>query len=190
MKKFSLFKILGVLGMFGLNVDGGDGGGGSDTPPADAPPQDDNSHRDVDIKDEDLKDGKDDKLKDLESKVKSLDEIVSKKQKEEAVNTAVANIKTDYPTFDESKIIDKLKEIQKTDPEKAAALNNPAGWELLHLKHFEPRSVDNDEFDSSRGSKNEPFDHDEALSKAKTGDTKALSALYENSISTSSKGTK
>lgn len=187
MKKFSLFKILGVLGMFGLNIDGGDGGGSSDVPPAGTPPQDDSSHRDVDIKDEDLKENSDDKLKDLESRVKSLDEIVSKKQKEEAVNTAVASIKTDYPTFDESKIIDKLKEIQKTDPAKAAALNNPAGWELLHLKHFESRKVDNDEFDSSRSSRNEPFDHDEALGKAKTGDTKALSALYENSISTSSK---
>ena len=187
MKKFSLFKILGVLGVFGLNVDGGDGGGGSDTPPADTPPQDDSSHRDLDIKDEDLKDDKDSKFKDLESKVKNLDEILTKKQQEDAVNTAVASIKIDYPSFDESKIIDKLKDIQKADPAKAASLNNPSGWELLHLKYFEPKTVDNDDFDSSRGSKNEPFDYDEALGKAKTGDTKALSALYENSISTSSK---
>lgn len=183
MRKFSLFKILGVLGMFGLSVDGGDGGGGGDNPPADAGKQ----LGDEDIKDDDVLDAKDDKYKDLESKVKTLDEIVSKEQKEKAVSTAIAGIKTDYPTFDESKIIDKLKEIQKTDPAKAAALNNPAGWELLHLKHFESRKVDNDEFDSSRSSRNEPFDHDEALGKAKTGDTKALSALYENSISTSSK---
>lgn len=183
MRKFSLFKILGVLGMFGLSVDGGDGGGGGDNPPADEGKQ----LGDEDIKDNDVLDDKDDKYKDLESKVKTLDEIISKEQKEKAVNTAVAGIKTDYPTFDESKIIDKLKEIQKTDSAKAAALNNPAGWELLHLKYFEPKNVDNDDFDGGRNNKKEPFDHDEALSKAKTGDTKALSALYENSISTSSK---
>lgn len=183
MRKFSLFKILGVLGMFGLSVDGGDGGGGDDNPPAEGG----NPLGDVEIKDDDILDGKDDKYKELESRVKNLDEIVSKKQKEEAVTTAIAGIKTDYPAFDESKIIDKLKEIQKTDPTKAAALNNPAGWELLHLKYFQPKYVVNDDFDSGRNNKNEPFDHDEALSKAKTGDTKALSALYENSISTSSK---
>ena len=185
MKKFNLFRILGVLGMFGLWIDGGDSAGsnsGSDDP---APPADNN--RDIDIKDEDLKDDNDSKFKDLESKVKNLDEILTKKQQEDAVNTAVASIKIDYPSFDESKIIDKLKDIQKADPAKAASLNNPSGWELLHLKYFEPKTVDNDDFDSSRGSKNEPFDYDEALGKAKTGDTKALSALYENSISTSSK---
>lgn len=183
MRKFSLFKILGVLGMFGLSVDGGDGGGGDDNPPAEGG----NPLGDEDIKDDDVLDAKDDKYKDLESKVKTLDEIISKEQKEKAVSTAVAGIKADYPTFDESKIIDKLKEIHKTDPEKAAALNNPAGWELLHLKHFEPKDVGNDDFDSGRKNKDTPFDHDEALSKAKTGDTKALSALYENSISTTSK---
>lgn len=183
MRKFSLFKILGVLGMFGLSVDGGDGGGGGDNSPADAGKQ----LGDEDIKDDDVLDAKDDKYKDLESKVKYLEDNFSKKEQEEAVNNAVANIKTDYPSFDENKIIDKLKEIQKTDPKKAAALNNPAGWELLHLKYFEPKDVGNDDFDSGRKNKDTPFDHDEALSKAQTGDTKALSALYENSISTTSK---
>lgn len=186
MKKNNLFRILGVLGIFGLSIDGDDDGGNLDNP-APAPAPTDNGSRDIDIKDEDLKDDKDSKFKDLESKVKNLDEMLTKKQQEDAVNTAVANIKTDYPSFDESKIIDKLKDIQKVDPAKAASLNNPSGWELLHLKYFEPKAVDNDDFDSSRGSKGEPFDHDEALGKAKTGDTKALSALYENSISTSSK---
>lgn len=183
MKKFSLFRILGALGMFGLSIDGGDGGGGGDNPPAG-----DNPLGDEDIKDNDVLDGdKDNKLKDLESKVKSLDEIVTKKQQEEAVNTAVSNIKKDYPTFDDKKILDKLNEINKTDPKRAEALNNPAGWELLHLKYFQPKDVDNDDFDGGRNNKNTPFDHDEAMGKAKTGDTKALSALYENSISTSSK---
>lgn len=187
MKKFSLFKILGVLGMFGLSVDGGDGGGGgSDTPPANTPPAD-NSHRDADISDDDLKENDDSKIKDLEEKLKNLDEIVSKDVQQKAVDNAVKNIKTDYPSFDETKIIDKLKEIQKTDPKRAESLNNPAGWELLHLKFFQTREVDNDDFDAGRNNKNEPFNYDEALVKAKTGDTKALSALYENSISTSSK---
>lgn len=55
---------------------------------------------------------------------------------QETIEREVNILIKEYPGFDLLKISNKLKEIKKGDQAKANKLNNPQGWELLHLKYF------------------------------------------------------
>lgn len=84
-------------------------------------------------------------LETLKNTVKTQGEFIQAQQNEKAVNEAVAKIKEKHADFDQSKVYDHLKELAKTDPERAQALNNPIGWENVwhDIKPVEPN---NDEF--------------------------------------------
>lgn len=99
---------------------------------------------------------------------------------ERAVYEANAALTKEYPDFDIAKITSKLKEIAKTDPDKASALNNPTGWENLHLRHFAKREEGGDPFDPGRKGADEPFDFDATQKAALGGDKRSLNKLFEN----------
>jgi len=69
---------------------------------------------------------------------------------ERAVNNAVADIKGRVSDFNLDAVHNHLKEIHKTDPARAEALNNPSGWELLYKAEIAPKSVSADAVNSGR----------------------------------------
>jgi hypothetical protein len=69
---------------------------------------------------------------------------------ERANTTAESDIKNRIPDFKISDVHSHLKEMYKTDPNKATALNNPAGWEMLWKAELAPRSVTPDAVNSGR----------------------------------------
>lgn len=170
-----LLKLLVSLGLFGNYAVDDDGAGSGD----------DKDIGDEDIGDEDDKGagGKeispgekhntDDILK-LQQEIKDskaeIDTLTKDKETRET-NTArdaiIAGIKQNHPEFDDSKIVERLKEIHKTDPAKAESLNNSAGWELLHIQEFAPKKVENDFFDLGRNGEYE--DRSEEMMKKVEG---------------------
>lgn len=69
---------------------------------------------------------------------------------EKAINAAVSDIKGRIGEFDLNKVHDHLKELNKSNPEQAAALNNPQGWELVWLRELAAKSVSADAVNSGR----------------------------------------
>lgn len=69
---------------------------------------------------------------------------------ERAVNNAVSDIKGRFGDFDLNAVHTHLKELHKSDPAKAEALNNPAGWELIWEAKLSPKSVTADAVNSGR----------------------------------------
>jgi len=51
--------------------------------------------------------------------------------REKAYNDTISAIKSEIPDFDANKVVSKLKEIHKKDPEKASKYNNEIGFKLL-----------------------------------------------------------
>ena len=101
-------------------------------------------------------------------------------QMERAISEANAQLTSEYPDFDLAKVTDKLKEIQKENPGLAKDLNNPTGWENLHLKYFRKTEAGADPFDPGRHRADEPFDFAETQKKALNGNKRAMTALFEN----------
>jgi len=52
-------------------------------------------------------------------------------ERQRAYNSTVEAIKSEIPDFDASKVVDRLKEIHKKDPQKAEAYNSEIGFKLL-----------------------------------------------------------
>lgn len=69
---------------------------------------------------------------------------------EKAVNAAVSDIQTRIADFDLGKVHDALKEMHKTNPSQAEAMNNPQGWELLHMRELAGKTVSADAVNSGR----------------------------------------
>ena len=69
---------------------------------------------------------------------------------EKAVTAATSDIQSRIPEFDLGKVHDFLKEMHKTNPAQAEAMNNPQGWELLHLREFAGKTVNADAVNGGR----------------------------------------
>ena len=112
-------------------------------------------------------------------KVEELAEFKREQDIKEAINSAVSSIKEGHPDFDIEQVASYLKDLNEKNPAKAEMLNNPAGWELIHLKHFakDAEGV----FDPGRGKADEPFEFEKVQKKALTGDKKAMAKLLANS---------
>ena len=114
-------------------------------------------------------------LKELEELKEFKDEITRK----QAIIDATNELKQEHPDFDLEKVTAKLKEIHKKNPQEAERLNNPTGWEVLHLKYFKSKSVEADPFDAGRGAR-ENFDFKKTQELALSGDKRALAALMRH----------
>lgn len=82
--------------------------------------------------------------------VASMHNTVTAIETERMVNSAVTDIKARNPDFDVDKVKNHLIELKKTDPEKAAALNNPQGWELLWMRDISEKDVGGDDVNHGR----------------------------------------
>lgn len=192
MKRFSIWVWLWSM-MFFMIVDDDGGGGGGDDDGVDFVIDDDPAPgtKDDETKKtpQDPPDKKEEKpaaapsTKLDEATQKELDELNQFKDealREKAIVQANNKLTAAYPDFDLTKVTAKLKEIHKEDPELAAELNNPTGWENLHLKYFRKTGVEGDPFDpGSKGAK-EPFDFEATQKKALGGDKRELTKLFDN----------
>jgi hypothetical protein len=86
-----------------------------------------------------------------ESRLERLERMADEIERAKAVDSLVDEIKTRHADFDGDKVRNYLVELNKTDRAKAESLNNPVGWELLHLQNFAAKDVQNDFFNHGRG---------------------------------------
>ncbi len=177
--KFNLYGLLEEM----TPAEGSNGGGsGGESNP---------ENKDIEINDDDLKGGnnkgsensKDDGLEDIKKELEDLREDKKNRDHENTINSIFHNLKKDYPDIDRSKVENKLKEIAKDNPDEAKRLNNPAGFELLHIKYFQTNDPGNDDFNPGREEK-EKFDFDETYDKFQKGDRKSVNKLLDNAVST------
>jgi hypothetical protein len=106
-------------------------------------------------------------LKALKAKVDEQDKFIQGQNSEKAIERAVTEIKTRHSDFDEKKVYEYLKELNEKEPDRAAALNNPIGWENVWYQ-IKPQTPVNDNF--YRGRNVAPVDRsDEVFSLVKSG---------------------
>ncbi len=137
--------------------DGGDNSGGA-TPPPSAPPAAAAQPDVVSISKEQFE---------------SIQQAVGEMATERAITKATEDIAARVPDFKLSEVHAHLKELHKTDPARAEALNNPAGWEMVWKAEIAPATVTPDpvnhgrRFDDSGSRK-------DLISKAQNGDASIL----------------
>jgi hypothetical protein len=106
-------------------------------------------------------------LKALKAKVDEQEKFIQGQNSEKAIERAVTEIKTRHSDFDEKKVYEYLKELNEKEPDRAAALNNPIGWENVWYQ-IKPQTPVNDNF--YRGRNVAPVDRsDEVLGLVKSG---------------------
>lgn len=169
-----MFKMLrlffGLMMLTKFAVEDAPGGGGSETGGADidnneVPPQTKPATTEEADANKDSVDPKE--IEELKQKLKDQEEFIQKQKNHEAVTEAVNDIKTRHSDFDDKKVYEYLKKLNETDPQKAAALNNPLGWENVWYQ-IRPTTPSNDRFTSGRNT--EPVDRDdEVFSLVKSG---------------------
>lgn len=106
-------------------------------------------------------------LKALKVKVDEQEKFIQGQNSEKAIERAVTEIKTRHSDFDEKKVYEYLKELNEKEPDRAAALNNPIGWENVWYQ-IKPQTPVNDNF--YRGRNVAPVDRsDEVFGLVKSG---------------------
>lgn len=143
MKRNFLFRLLFCF--FSIIDDDGGGGDGDapqatdnqNTDPSTAPQQQDAANTPPPAVNDN------DTVKINKSDFEYIKSIVEEKRNADSIAAADSAIKTHLPDFDLQKVGNHLKELAKTEPEKAAALNNPTGWMIVHnqLKSGNPAPV-------------------------------------------------
>ena len=114
--------------------DGGDNSGGA-TPPPSAPPAAAAQPDVVSISKEQFE---------------SIQQAVGEMATERAITKATEDIAARVPDFKLSEVHAHLKELHKTDPARAEALNNPAGWEMVWKAEIAPATVTPDPVNHGR----------------------------------------
>ena len=147
----SFYHFLVKFGLFNkFIVDDDDGAGGNGGGVEDIEIEDEN---DIEPDDEKNSSGENvgtDDILQLQQKIKDLEEDKEAREHKEALDTVLSNLKSKHPEFKAEDIENHLKELYKTDPEKAESLNNAVGYELVYLQEFAPKPVDNDEVNFGR----------------------------------------
>ena len=98
-----------------------------------------------------------------------LTSTVGEMASERAVSKAEAEIVSRNPGFKLNEVHAYLKEIHKTDPNRAESLNNPAGWEMVYKAEIAPAKVEADAVNHGRKAADNP-ERDGIISKIKSGD--------------------
>lgn len=133
--------------------DGGDNSGGA-TPPPSAPPAAAAQPDVVSISKEQFE---------------SIQQAVGEMATERAITKATEDIAARVPDFKLSEVHAHLKELHKTDPARAEALNNPAGWEMVWKAEIAPARVEADAVNHGRKAADDP-ERDGIVSKIRSGD--------------------
>ena len=98
-----------------------------------------------------------------------LTSTVGEMASERAISKAEAEIVSRNPGFKLNEVHAHLKEIYKTDPNRAESLNNPAGWEMVYKAEIAPAKVEADAVNHGRKAADNP-ERDGIISKIKSGD--------------------
>lgn len=167
-----LYLLFAITGLFGSFITDNEAGGSIDYESYDSDIDDDEPEASGE---EDNKVVADDS-KELDSIMKRLEDAEMKlatSEQEKMVSAEISRLSQEHKGFNADAVKSKLKEIHKTDPEKAAMLNNPIGWENLWLKELAPKDVNND--DISFGRNVDPVDrHEEFIEKINSGEGLSL----------------
>jgi len=106
----------------------------------------------------------------LEDTVKALQAKIQAREDADLLTNTLNELGEKHKGFDSSKVKDYLVELNKTDPERANALNNPIGFENIWLTQFRENTVDNDNPNFGRNVK--PVDRSEEINeKISSGET-------------------
>lgn len=106
-------------------------------------------------------------LEALKVKVEEQEKFIQSQNSAKAIERAVTEIKTRHSDFDEKKVYEYLKELNEKEPDRAAALNNPIGWENVWYQ-IKLQTPVNDNF--YRGRNIAPVDRsDEVFGLVKSG---------------------
>ena len=112
--------------------------------------------------------------------VKAAREIIAQNQEREMLSSVEKSIQSRTPEFNMSKTVDALRELNKTDPAKAAYYNaSEAGLEMYHKDHF-ANVAKGDEINSGSHS-GSGSDFGSTLDKARGGDKKSVISALEQS---------
>lgn len=167
---FKFFKLLSLL-MFS-KIDGGDGAGSGESIYGDLNiDNDDNTNPNGDgatpttnennQQTSQAQGGNDnERIRELEKQLEENQKYIEEQKGIQAVNDAIADIKSRTASFDADAVYEHLKELNKTDPKKAAMYNNPIGWENI-WNQIKPVDVRNDNVNSWRNST--PVNRDEEV---------------------------
>ena len=101
--------------------------------------------------------------------LEQLTSTVGEMATERAVSRAQAEIVARNPDFNLTAVHAHLKEIHKSDPARAEALNNPAGWEMLWKAELASAKVEADAVNHGRKAADNP-ERDGIISKIRSGD--------------------
>ena len=99
----------------------------------------------------------------------SIQQAVGEMATERAITKATEDIAARVPDFKLSEVHAHLKELHKTDPARAEALNNPAGWEMVWKAEIAPARVEADAVNHGRKAADDP-ERDGIVSKLRSGD--------------------
>ena len=100
---------------------------------------------------------------------------------EKNYNETIGRIKDGIPDFDVTKVVERLKEIAKTDSTLAESYNNENGFKLLWHEEFQGKSVKNDPINSGNNSGGSDTDFDKLHEQSRGGNNKALDELLDAS---------
>lgn len=105
--------------------------------------------------------------------IKAAKEIIAQNNETQMINTVEKEIQTRVPGFNANKVLESLRELNKTDPKLAAYYNaSPAAWEMYHKEHIanvaENDNINNGSHSGSGG------DFHSTLEKARSGDKKSI----------------
>lgn len=101
--------------------------------------------------------------------LEQLTSTVGEMATERANAAAERDIASRVPGFSLSAVHQYLKEMHKTDPAGAMALNNPKGWEMVYKAEIAPAKVEADAVNHGRKAADNP-ERDGIVSKLRSGD--------------------
>jgi len=106
-------------------------------------------------------------VEELKKQLEENQKYIDEQKNIQAINDSVADIKSRISDFDVDAVYNYLKDINKTNPQKAAMYNNPIGWENIWYQ-IRPQSPKNDNVHFGRNTQAVNRD-DEVFSLVKSG---------------------
>lgn len=85
-----------------------------------------------------------DKEEASEKRIKALEDEIKADKDSKEFNAEISELESKHEGFSKDKVHEYLKELHKSNPEKADKLNNSVGWENIWITELQPKEVEND----------------------------------------------
>jgi|GEM_PF-2949481 len=106
-------------------------------------------------------------VEELKKQLEENQKYIDEQKNIQAINDSVADIKSRISDFDVDAVYNYLKDMNKTNPQKATMYNNPIGWENIWYQ-IRPQNPRNDNVHFGRNTQTVNRD-DEVFSLVKSG---------------------